>query len=445
MTVTRLMPQVMPRRIVVIGASGVLGGKVCQALTALNPGAELVRGMRRPDGPDAVHVDVTDEASIARACAGADVVVNVVAQSRPLVQEVCARLGIPSVDAVGGLGCGAVLDMARRQLPQSAAPAVMLTGLFPGISALLSAHVVEGLSARVPGLEVTDIAVSLLQNTRPAAAGSMGMVDMLTAIATPVETQAGLRPAFSGKRSMMFGARSYPVRRLQYDERDVLRQRYPTAEVGYYTGWNNFAQTAGVAALVRMGLLPGILSKKSVMKLVDKAVLSPSPRKPTQPSPDQTHTAYVTTEVAFTGDWATGPGTAARTSEASTGSGAVIGSEASVADVAQTAGYPSRRPVVNLARATLEVADDYLATAYVTAATVSCLLDRWNPSSASGGQFPDGQLPGGQSDHGQCPAGTAPPAATSSALSGVLTPVDFMTVDDALGLIPQEAGIRLLA
>ena len=317
-------------RILVIGASGVLGGLVCEALYAAVPNVDVVRGMRRPDRPDAVAVDVTDEVTLSLAVRDVDVVVNLVNQTEPRVQQACANAGIPSVDAAGS-GSGEVLRSARRELQHSsttsapvAAPTVLLAGLFPGLSALLAEHVISDITASDPSAVIQHVSVGLLQNTN-AAVGATGIVDMLTSIST---IQCGGK-AFDAPRSMQFWKRAYPVRRVRYDEADVLAARYPSARIDYYTGWNRPAQTHAVAALVRLRVLPAVLNTR-MFRVISRVIVRSNSRR--------SKTAFLTAEVQY---------------------GSVACPEAAT----------------KVVRGTIAVRDDYAATATATAAVVRYLLD----------------------------------------------------------------------
>lgn len=80
-------------KVLVVGATGKLGGKIVRELIAL--GAEVRVTQRRPsviEGVEAVHADLADEASLARACEGVHVVVSAVQGLRDVIVDGQTRL-----------------------------------------------------------------------------------------------------------------------------------------------------------------------------------------------------------------------------------------------------------------------------------------------------------------------------------------------------------------
>jgi len=89
------------KKILVVGASGNMGSKVVSELVALGAGVRVtVRAGSKPERVDAlraagaelVEADLSDEASLERACAGIDVVVSTVQGMRDVIVEGQTRL-----------------------------------------------------------------------------------------------------------------------------------------------------------------------------------------------------------------------------------------------------------------------------------------------------------------------------------------------------------------
>lgn len=235
------------RRVLVIGASGALGARICDVLA--HDGVEPVPGTRsRPRGSE-VHVDATDEATIAAALEGVDVVVVAAPQHRPLVQRVCARERVPCVDVAPH---GRLRELARRELAASPVPLVMMGGFFPGMSGVLAGEAAAELD------EVDEIRIGLLQSAN-ARVGATGVQDMLRQVAGPVPTLAGSETGFRRRHRMPVPGARATVRLMRCDERDVLLERFPGSEVAYFTAWSSASLTAAVAGLRALGLLDLLL------------------------------------------------------------------------------------------------------------------------------------------------------------------------------------------
>lgn len=240
-------------RVLVIGGSGELGRLVGAEVRRLRPDARLLVGDRRPDrgaltasrmGGSHVLVDASCPASIHAALDGVDVAIVALAQREPLIQRACSLGTIPCIDVTPDAGLIAQIRLLDDRLRDRGVPSIVMAGLFPGLSAMLALHAVKDLD------EVLDADVALLQHV-DARAGRTGVADMLRLIAQPVTTGSSRAPGFT---------RRFPgaptLREIESAERAVLADGLTAAQVRYWTGWNDAAFTALVAALVRAGVLP---------------------------------------------------------------------------------------------------------------------------------------------------------------------------------------------
>ncbi|ROR72041.1 hypothetical protein [Bogoriella caseilytica] len=230
-------------RVLVIGASGTLGSQIGTALE--EAGCEVLRGVRSPLRPGDIPVDINDRRSLQGAAAHVDLVVVAVPHIDPLVQQVCAQAAVPCLDVSPHLE---LRDSARRALREQGPPSIVMCGLYPGLSGILASHVAAGLD------EVEEISVGLLQSTN-AHVGPAGVRDMLASLARPVPKSGGMAPGFRRRRRMQFGGREATVRLVRYDESQLLRERFSTSEINYFTAWDSQSFTAAIAALQRVGLL----------------------------------------------------------------------------------------------------------------------------------------------------------------------------------------------
>lgn len=242
-------------RIVLAGGSGELGRLIAAEVQRRIPGAHLIIGDHRRErgrqtaarlGTDSTYLDAEDRPSLQAALAGADLVLVAVSQARPLIQQVCAELGIPCADVTVDPALIGQVQELDRQLLATGTTSVVMTGLFPGLSGLLARRAVQDLE------HVTGVDVALLQHTN-ARAGRTGVVDMLRLICAPVPTSTGTVPGF---RRRFGGARW--LRGVDSAERAGLQRALGTGRLDYWTGWNDRDFTAMVAALVRLRVLPGL-------------------------------------------------------------------------------------------------------------------------------------------------------------------------------------------
>lgn len=242
-------------RILVIGAGGALGSQIVQQLE--QRGETVIKGIygdNIENTNSTRYVDVSSEPTIAEAVKGVGLVVVAVKQRQPLVQNVCVFANIPCVDVTVDYSFTEQVLDEYQDIDD--AQLLVMCGFFPGLSAVM----VESLASQFD--EVSDITVGLLQNTN-AKVGKTGVTDMLRKVTQPVEDGDTKIPAFSQSKQIDFGydTGAVKVRLIRYDERLLLKQRYPDAVVGYYTAWNNKSFTRLIGVLQKTRILQFLLAK----------------------------------------------------------------------------------------------------------------------------------------------------------------------------------------
>ncbi|MGC5627889.1 NAD-dependent epimerase/dehydratase family protein [Georgenia sp. Z1344] len=253
-------------RIVVAGASGVLGARIVEHLAAID-GATVVAGDHRPERAPRtaaavgtsqhVHLDVREAAVVAAALDGADAVVVTAPQPRPLVQEVGLELGVHVVD----VSPDPVLAEDNRGLDDRARSrglaSVTMAGMFPGLSGLVACDLASGLD-RVDHLEL------LLRQSANARVGPDGTEQMLRWVAAPVppDDRAGLRDRH---------AREAGMRRFEHPERALLARR-TGADVRYWTRWDSPVLTGVVSALSTLRVLDALAPRVASLATHDPSL-----------------------------------------------------------------------------------------------------------------------------------------------------------------------------
>ncbi|RLV54794.1 hypothetical protein D9V41_14440 [Aeromicrobium phragmitis] len=193
-----------------------------------------------------------DSVRAALAAQSPDLLILAAPSITPAVQLACAAQGIACID----VSPRSDLRLANYpELVNAGSPVLTMCGFFPGLSGLLAREASAGLD------EVREIRVGLLQSTN-AAVGPSGVNDMLRALSRPVSTIEGTRRGFTVKRRMRFDHRDVTVRQMDYDERGLVTDCIPAAQVEYYTAWSNRFFTRTVAGLNAVGLLRALVDSR---------------------------------------------------------------------------------------------------------------------------------------------------------------------------------------
>lgn len=241
--------KVLKRRILVLGASGVLGRRICGALKeVLGDFLELhigdnkeARGLQTVAAVPCASfrlIDSTNLDSILTAIQDIDCVIVAFRQVEPVIQQACFLKEVICIDTstMQSLTDKILkLDTPRNSL------SIVMAGFLPGLSGIL----VDGLTREFDSVHQID--VGLLQNGR-SEIGAAGLRDTLKILSTPLESgQAGM----ANLREMGFFHTKYPVREINPDERLILQKRTKVNNIHYWIGWNRPKYAKLLAFLVK--------------------------------------------------------------------------------------------------------------------------------------------------------------------------------------------------
>lgn len=294
-------------RILVVGGTGAVGRHICrEVVRSLGPqalvvgdynlarGSEFARSLSESAG--AAELDVSDRQSVERAAVGVDAVIVAVRQLEPVVQAVCTRRGIHSVDIVPDTPLARSIfstehsDFGRSgSAGESPLSGLVAAGLIPGLSGLMARHVIE--KTRVTGSSPTEpiVQVSLLQR-KNGTAGAAGIADMLGLFARPVEYDGVRVPGFTLRRTTRFpppfGDRT--MRLVAFPEAADLRSHFGIASVNYWTAFDSELFNRTIGTLNRLGVLNrfrrpggGVRLAAVLARSKTRAVTNEAPREET--------------------------------------------------------------------------------------------------------------------------------------------------------------------
>lgn len=263
------------KKIMVIGASGVLGNLVCRELLRIfesqiklfvtdykiQRGQELARSLN--EDVEFRYIDVNEESSVRRAIKDMDGVVVVLGQNAPHIQRYCVEQRILCLDVTPFYDFVERVKELHPLAINHNAGSVVMSGFFPGLSGLM----VKKAAANFE--EVEEVHVGLLQNTN-AKAGIAGILDMLKIIAAPVRWNHNTVPGFTEKRKMKFlnHPKAREVRLIEHAEKSLLKDGIlGESPLYYWTSWNVPAFNKQVSFLRRTGFL-NKLGKRTLSKIV---------------------------------------------------------------------------------------------------------------------------------------------------------------------------------
>ena len=179
-----------PKHILVVGAAGGVGRKICKEVCRqIGHGALIVSDYKTARGQELARalgkgvscrfVDVNDGESIKKAIAGVDAVIVAAQQKEPLVQAICTQYRIVCLDITFSPDFLHKVERLQGKASSQGAVLVVAAGLFPGLSGIMAKYACEICQ------NVESIDVAMLQNTN-ASAGPTGIADMLGLFAQPV-------------------------------------------------------------------------------------------------------------------------------------------------------------------------------------------------------------------------------------------------------------------
>ncbi len=280
-------------KIMLIGASGVLGKLVCDELLRIfkNPINLIVTDYKTERGRKLAssfnkdvqfqYLDVNNERNIRETVKNVDIVVVVLKQITPYVQKICIENKILCIDVTPFYNFVSKVNELNGSAKKNNVGSVVMSGFFPGLSGLMVKEAVSSFQ------EVTEVNVGLLQNTN-AKAGVSGIIDMLKIISQPLKFQNKTVSGFTRKRKMFFLGpyKEKEVRLIKHSEAILVNNKLATKPINYWTSWNSDIFNKQVSLLKKIGFI-GILHKVN-NKLLSKVV---------KHNPNKNEDAFLTVEV----------------------------------------------------------------------------------------------------------------------------------------------------
>lgn len=282
------------QKVMVVGASGVLGRLVCiELLRVFDNQVTLVvtdykeeRGKKLAESIDGEvtfkHLDVTNIGSVTKTIKNVDLVVVVVKQQHPYIQKACIDNRIVCIDVTPFSNFVEKVKLLHQDAEKNNVGSIVMSGFFPGLSGLMVNKAVSNFQ------EVTDVNIYLLQNTN-AKAGISGILDMLKIISQHVHYDKENVSGFTKKRNMYFNERynESEVRLIDHAEKEILNQKLKIKQINYWTAWNNKFFNKQISILKKLGVIDAILNLNN-SKFLSKVV---------KHNPNKSEQAFLTVEV----------------------------------------------------------------------------------------------------------------------------------------------------
>ncbi|MBB4825606.1 saccharopine dehydrogenase-like NADP-dependent oxidoreductase [Sporosarcina luteola] len=282
------------KKIMVMGASGVLGQLICRELLRVfnNQIQLIVTDYKKERGELLANsmntevqfqqLDVNNPENIKLVVNNIDIVVVVVTQLNPFIQEVCIQNKIACIDVSPFYDFAEKVHKFHHNAVNNETVSIVMSGFFPGLSGLLVKKAIRNFE------EVEEVNVGLLQSTN-ARVGGTGILDMLKIITQPVKDGNHTIPGFTKRRNMKFHSivQEKEVRRIHHSEIFAIESRQPVKSIQYWTAWDDYMFTKLIACLRRLGFI------RLVQKL-DNHTIS----KMIKHDPNKSEMACMTVEVS---------------------------------------------------------------------------------------------------------------------------------------------------
>lgn len=265
------------KKIMVVGASGVLGQLVCSELIRIFDSQirlivtdyKIERGEKLANSFNTDvqfrYLDANREENVKQAIKNIDIVVVVLKQKNPYIQKVCIENKILCLDVTPYYEFVEKVNELNEDAQNNDIGSVVMSGFFPGLSGLMVKKAISNFS------EVIEINVGLLQNTN-AKAGISGILDMLNIIAQPVKFENKVIFGFTNKRKMDFlhHLKEKEVRCIDHSEKTILKETLGINSINYWTSWNVNVFNNLVSLLRQVGFIKNIHKHKDFLSKVVK-------------------------------------------------------------------------------------------------------------------------------------------------------------------------------
>jgi len=260
----------MSRNILVVGASGTLGGMICSELNRYQVQKNHLfvgdyndeRGIKTADRYQGEFrkTDLSNKDSLISAFQNIDTVIVALNQAEPIIQEVCVEMSILCIDVTVFTHFIRKVQTLYQANPSYKGSAIMTSGFFPGLSGIMIKHSISGFKT------INTLNLSLIQNTN-AKVGISGIVDMLKIISHPIEQiqddKNRLIPGFNLKHKAIISNKEvYKVRRIHHPEIKFIEDILGIKSVKYWTAWNNPRFNWLISVLKKIGIIDFFTSKK---------------------------------------------------------------------------------------------------------------------------------------------------------------------------------------
>lgn len=283
------------KKVMVVGATGVLGKMICaELLRMLDGNVHLIVTDYKKERGEAFaasfnssvtyrYLDVHKEESITRALQHIDVVIVVLKQQYPHIQQKCIEENITCIDVTPFSHFVKQVQLLGEGAKQNEITSIVMSGFFPGLSGLMVKKATDNFE------KVSEIHVGLLQNTN-ANVGISGILDMLKIISQRVSYKIDGKkvelPGFTKKRKMHFD-KEREVRLIDHAEKEILIEKLGDVTINYWTAWNHNLFNKQVSLLKRFGLIHMLLKLRN-SKFLSKVV---------KHNPNQLEDTFLTVEI----------------------------------------------------------------------------------------------------------------------------------------------------
>lgn len=244
----------MRKKILVIGGSGKLGIKICEAIRdTVGKGVHLVigdyntdRGRKTADHfskSSSCHIDVSDrnslQISIKREIS---CVIVALKQVEPIVQNICAGKGIPCIDVSM---FSEFSKKVENMLPHSSSVSVVMAGLCPGISAIMVKESIKKFDI------INEVSVNHIQSFK-SVKGFTGFEDKIISLSQPLSSGAR---GFSDYTKETVDSNTYLCREINHGDIQILKDKLKIPVLKYRTCWDNERYNRKINFVLQHGLL----------------------------------------------------------------------------------------------------------------------------------------------------------------------------------------------